>query len=388
VTIVTVGWRNALRNKLRTAMTATGVAVTVVAFVLLRTILVAWSAGAEHAAKDRLSTRNRVSFGLPLPKRYIDEIRRVPGVKSTTYCDWFGGKWTKRPDEFFANLACADDAFDVYPEVTVDPAVLEAWKRTKDGVIVGDRLAKKLGVEVGDRMTLEGTFYPGFWDFLVVGVYTAPERSSVDRSSFFFRWEYKNDGVLPDQKDRIGWIFTRIDDPSRSAAIARSIDALFEDDETQTLTMSERAANNSALGAVSAVMTALNVISLFLLVIMMLVLGNTVAMGVRERTAEYGMLRALGFGPGHVRRLIVAEALAVACFSGVMGLAVAFPIVDLGIGRWLEENMGKFFPVFRVTPGTAALALGATLAIGAASASVPALLAGRSSVTNALRRLV
>jgi putative ABC transport system permease protein len=329
-----------------------------------------------------------VSFGLPLPKRYIDDIRRVPGVKSTTYCDWFGGKWTKNPSEFFANLACADDAFDVYPEISVDPAALETWIRTKQGAIVGDMLAKKLGIRVGDRVTLEGTFYPGNWDFVIVGVYTAPPQSAVDRSSFFFRWEYKNDGVPPDQKDRIGWIFTRIDDPSRSATVAQAIDVLFESEETQTLTMSERAANNSVLGTVSTVMTALNIVSLFLLVIMTLVLGNTVAMGVRERTMEYGMLRALGFTPDHVRRLIVAEALVVACVSGVIGLVVAFPLVELGIGRWLEENMGQFFPVFRVTPATAALALGATLAIGAVSAAVPARRAGRLSVTESLRHLV
>src|SRR5262245_50738005 len=144
-------------------MTGAGVVVTVVAFALLRTVIVAWNAGADYAAKDRLSTRNSVSFGLPLPKKYIDDIRRVPGVKSTTYCDWFGGKWTKNPSEFFANIACADDAFDVYPEVSVDPAALETWKRTKQGAIIGDMLAKKLGIRVGDRMTLEGTFYPGDW---------------------------------------------------------------------------------------------------------------------------------------------------------------------------------------------------------------------------------
>jgi len=329
-----------------------------------------------------------VSFGLPLPKKYIDDIRGVPGVKTTTYCDWFGGKWTKNPREFFANLACADDAFEVYPEISVDPVVLETWKRTKRGAIVGDMLAKKLGIRVGDRMTLEGTFYPGDWEFEIVGIYTAPRQSAVDRSSFFFRWEYKNDGVLPDQKDQIGWIFTRVDDPSRSAAVGRAIDALFEDRETQTRTMSERAANNSMLGSVRAVMRALDVISIFLLFIMALILGNTVAMGTRERTTEYAVMRALGFAPAQVRRLIVAEALAVSFCSGIAGLLVAIPVVDFGVGKWLEENMGQFFPIFRVTSETAAMAFGATLLIGALSAAMPALLAGRTSVADALRRVV
>lgn len=380
--------RNALRNKLRTAMTVVGVAVAVVAFVMLRTVLYSWNAAAEYAAKDRLSTRHKVSFGLPLPKRYLDDIvRNVPGVRSATYCDWFGGRWTKEPSQFFANMACADNAFEVYPEITVDPAALARWKSDKQGAIVGDMLAKKLGLHVGDRVTLEGTFYPGDWDFTIAGIYTAPPQSAVDRSSFMFRWDYKNDGVPEAQRDRIGWIFTRIDDPSKSAAVGRAIDALFENRDVQTITMSERAANNSLLGGVTAVLAAIDVVSLIVIGILALVLANTIAMGVRERTTEFGVLRAIGFGPGRIRALVVGEALAVSLAAACVGLGLAYPIVDFGVGRILEENMGSFFPVFRVTPATALAAFGATLLFGGLASVIPAFRAGRLSVTDALRRV-
>lgn len=388
VTFFGVVAKNALRNKLRFAMTVFGVAVTVVAFVMLRTVVHAWNAGAEYAAKDRLSTRHKVSFGLPLPKRYVDDIAaNVPGIRSTTYCDWFGGKWSKDPTEFFANLACADNAFEVYPEVTVEEGALDRWKHDKQGAIVGDLLAKKLGWHVGDRVSLEGTFYPGIWDFTVVGTYTAAPHSAVDRSSFFFRWDYKNDGVPERDKNVIGWIFTRIDDPSRGAEVGRAIDALFADRDVQTLTMSERAANNSVLGAISAVLRAIDVVSAMVMGIMTLILGNTIAMGVRERTTEFGVLRTLGFRPGRIRVMIVGEALVMASAAGVLGLALGLPLVDLAVGRFLEENMGKFFPAFRVTASIAGAAFGLTIVLGAASALIPAVRAGRIPVTEALRRV-
>ena len=47
----------------------------------------------------------------------------------------------------------------------------------------------------------------------------------------------------------------------------------------------------------SAILTALDIVSIIILLIMMLILGNTIAMGVRERTREYGVLRAIGFSP-------------------------------------------------------------------------------------------
>lgn len=387
MTLLGVAAKNALRNKLRALMTIAGVAVTIVAFVMLRTIVHAWNAGAEYAAKDRLSTRHKVSFGLPLPKHYIDDVTRVPGVRSATYCDWFGGKWTKDPTEFFASIACADNAFDVYPEISVDSLALTKWKADKRGAIIGDLLAKRLGLRVGDHVTLEGTFYPGDWDFDIVGLYTAPPHSAIDRSAFFFRWDYKNDGVPEREKNLIGWIFTRVDDPAKGPEVGRAIDALFDDGDVQTLTMSERAANNSVLGAISAVLGAIDIVSAIVMGIMMLILANTIAMGVRERTTEFGMLRALGFRPSRIRFMIFGEALVMAVVASLVGVALAVPFVNLGVGRVLEESMGKFFPMFRVTWTTLSAAVGLTIVLGAVSALGPAVRAGRMPVVEALRRV-
>ncbi len=388
VTFVEIAARSTLRNAARTALTILGVAVSLVAFVMLRTVVGAWNAGAQYAAKDRLTTRSRASFGLPLPKRYVDEIRtKVPGVRAVTWCDWFGARWAKSPDVFFANVACADDAFELYPEIRVDPAALVKWQAHENGAIVGDVLAKQLGVKVGDRMTLEGSFYPGDWDFTVDGIYTAEPRSAVDRSTFFFRWAYKNDGVPERLTDQVGWIFVRVDDPSRSAEVSRRIDALFADRDVPTVTMSERAANLSLLGGVAALLRAVDVASAGVLAILTLVLGNTLAMGVRERTSEYGMLLALGFSPGAIRRLVVLEALVVSLAGALVGLALSYPIVEVGIGRFLEENAGQFFPVFRIGAGTALAALALTLGLGAVASIVPARRIRRMRAVDALRRM-
>ncbi len=386
MTLWTVVRKSSLRNPFRAVVTALGGAAALIAFVLLRTVLYAWSVGAEYAAKDRLATRNRVSFGIGLPKRYVDDLlAKVPGIRSATYCDWFGAKWSRDPSQVFANVACADNAFDVYPEMAIDPAALARWRADRKGAIVGDLLAKKLGVHVGDDVTLEGTFYPGDWEFTIDGIYTAPPQSAVDRSSFFFRWDYKNDAVPERQKNRVGWIFTRVDDPSAGPRVSRAIDELFEGRDVQTATTSEREANSVLYGSVSAVLGAIDVASIVVLAIMTLILGNTIAMGARERTAEYAVLRALGFRPSQIRLLVVGEALCLSLAAGLLGLALAFPLVQVAVGTWLEENLGQFFPVFRVTPPTMGLALLLTLGLGALAAWIPAARAGKLPVIEALR---
>jgi putative ABC transport system permease protein len=382
-----LGLKNILRNKLRTVLTVSGVAVAIVAFLLLRTVLDAWTAAVDHAAKDRIGTRNKVSFVMPLPLRYMQEIREIPGVKAVSHAQWFGAKDPKHEDEFFGNFAVVpEDFLEVYDEISVPPDQKEGWFQNRKGALVGDALAKKLGWEVGDRVTLRGTIYAGDWEFEISAIYTALRRS-IDRYSFVFHYDYLNEAMPPGRKDQIGWVVSRIDDPGRAAAIAQAVDRRFEERDIQTLSMSERALNTSFLGMISAVLEAVNVVSVVILIIMMLILGNTIAMGVRERTNEYGVLRAIGFLPRHIAGFVLGEAFAIGALGGIVGLLIGYPFVEKGLGRFLEENMGAFFPFVRISATTAGAALALSLLLALAAALIPAYRASKLDVVDALRRI-
>lgn len=385
--LVSVAARNVLRNKFRTLLTVIGAAVAVLAFVLLRTVLSAWNVAADHAAKDRIATRHKISFILPLPKRYMDTVREVPGVTEGSFMSWFGAKDPRDANNFFASMAVESKTFfKVYDEMVVSPEDMERWQGDRKGAIVGDVLAARLKVKPGDTVTLEGTIYPGNWQFNVSGIYTAT-RKSIDRSQFIFHYDYLNESLPERQRDKIGWITARIDDPSRSADISAAIDKIFDEKDVQTATMSERAMNLSFMAMMSAVLTALNVVSVIILLIMMMILGNTIAMGVRERSREYGVLRALGFEPKHVRIFIIGEAATIGLLAGFIGLVVSYPIVELGLGRWLEENMGAWFPYFRIEPATMVMAVLLSMGLSLAASLIPAYNASKLSVTDALRRV-
>lgn len=390
MTLVGLAARNVLRNKFRAVLTIVGVAVSILTFMLLRTVVYAWTAGAEWAAKDRVVTRHKVTFVMTLPKRYIDDVRtKVPGVKVATFANWFGGKDPKHDKEFFGALA-VDPAthFTVYDDMSVTPDVLEKWKADPQGAIVGDVLAKKMGWTVGSKITLVSGIYPkqGDWEFHVVGTYDAKSKS-VDRSTFIFRWDYLNDSLPEARKDQIGWIVARVTDPSRAAATGVEIDKMFDEKEIQTLSQDERAFNASFLASFSAVLTAIDLISIVILVIMGLVLGNTIAMGVRERTNEYGVLKALGFSNAHIVWFVMGEALVIGGAGGALGLLISYPFIEKGLGRFLEENMGAMFPYFRINPATTALAIALAFGLAIVASVIPALQAGRLKTVDALKRL-
>jgi putative ABC transport system permease protein len=382
-----VGVRNLRRSKTRTLLTISAVMVAVVTFVLLRTVLSAWTAAADHAAKDRVGTRHKVSFIMPMPRRYVQEVQQIPGVQKTASANWFGGKDPKHETDFFATIAVEPkDFLEVYDEIVVPPDQKDAWFQNRRGAIVGDSLAKNFGWKPGDRVTLTGTIFPGDWEFEISGIYTAARRS-VDRATLYFHYDYLNeDPRALATHDQVGWIVSRIDDPGRSAEIAKAIDAKFEERDIQTLSMSERAMNTSFIGMISAVLEAMDLVSLVILAIMALILGNTVAMGVRERTHEYGVLRAIGFLPKHLAWFVLGEAVTVSTLGGVLGILVSYPFVEQLIGRVLEENMGGFFPFFRIDPSTVVTAFVLSAVVGAVAAALPAYNASRLHVVDALRR--
>lgn len=382
--LATYASRNLLRRKGRTILTITAVAVTVLIFGLIRTFVAMWSAGADDALQDRLVTRHKASITMTLPKRYIEEVRQVPGVRAATFASWFGGKDPKKRVPFFATIAVDVDSYmTVADDMQVDPAVAEAWKATRDGAIIGDLLAKHLGVKPGDTLTITSDIFPGDWQFKIVGLYK-PLRRTVDRNSLLFRWDFLNDSkdLLPNMKDRIGWVMTRTSDP---AAVTRAIDKLFDERDDQTLTMSERAFALSFMGAFASILKAFDIGSLAILLIMSLILANTVAMSVRERTHEYGVLRAIGFRPGHVLTFVISESALIALVGGAVGLGLLWLLVHFALGPVMIDS--GMFPAFATPAFWMVMSLVLAAALGALAAGLPAFRAARLKVTDALRRI-
>jgi putative ABC transport system permease protein len=385
VNLATLAIKNVSRHKGRTALTALGIAVAIVLFTLMRTFVLSWTGAIEHAAKDRIGTRHKVTFVMTLPKRYVEDIRQIPGVSQVSWMNWFGGKVESRPSEFFGTIATDPESFlQVYDEIIVDQAQAEAWKNNRQGALIGDRLAKQFGWNVGDKVVLSGTIFPGNWEFIVEGIYTA-ERRSVDRSTFWFHWDYLNEAETTRVKDQVGWIVSRVDDPKQSGAISRRIDKLFDERDIQTLTMSEKAMQQSFLGMISAVLTAIDIVTLAILVIILLILGNTIAMAVRERTVEYGCLRAIGFRGKHIAAFVVGESITIGLLGGALGLLMSQGLINGLLGPALEENMGGFFPHFRLPPQLIGIGLAIAAGLAVVAAALPAYQASKLKVVDALR---
>jgi putative ABC transport system permease protein len=119
----------------------------------------------------------------------------------------------------------------------------------------------------------------------------------------------------------------------------------------------------------------------FAVVIAVLGIGTTIALSVRERTRELGVLRSIGMSRRHLRRTIRLEAISIAGLGAVLGASVGL-LSTWALLRTLSDQ-GFADPV---VPGGAlvAVAVGA-LAAGVISSANPARRAARMPVLEAVR---
>lgn len=379
-------FKNMLRHSLRSVLTMAGIAIAVMAFGLLRTVVTAWSYGVEAASADRLITRHAVAFIFPLPYAYKGQLEQISGVKTVSYASWFQGIYKDQSFEnFFPRIAVDPQTImTVYSEYTLPPEQLQAFQRQRNGCVVGRKLAEQHGFKIGDIIPVTGDIYPGQWEFTVVGIYTGKDKTA-DETQMFFQWDYLNEQNRKQNNwaaDQVGWYILKIDKPNDAGTVAEAVDALYANSPAKTKTETEKAFQQSFVSLSSAIITAMEVVSYVIIGIILMVLANTIIMSARERIREYAVLKTLGFTGFHVAGLILGESLFISMFGGAVGLALTFPVCA-GFG----EAFPTMFPVFAVQGSTIALAVTFSVLVGGVAAAFPAFRSSRMSIVEGLRQI-
>lgn len=376
--------KNAFRHKLRTGLTMVGLVVAICAFGLLRTIVDAWYAGVEASSSTRLVTRSNISLTFPLPLNYAQRLRAVEGVRQVSWANWFGGVYiTER--NFFPQFAVDPTTYlPLYPEYRLSDAEKLAFYRDRQGALVGRKLADKFGWKIGDQIPLRGTIYPGTWTFTLRGIWDGAD-AKTDESQLLMHWDYLNESLrqrFKGRADQVGVYILGIDEPNNAALVSQRVDKLFANSLAETMTETEAAFQLSFVSMSEAILSAVQAVSFIIVIIIMAVMANTMTMTARERLAEYATLKALGFSPGFVVRLLFGESLLIAAIGGLAGLALTFPLAGA-----FRSAAGTLFPIFQVSGLTMALQLLAALTVGAVAAAWPAWRMSRIDIVAGLRHV-
>ncbi len=379
-------FKNIFRAKLRSALTLTGLIIAVFAFGFLQTVVTAFFSGANAASGTRLITRNAISLVFPMPTYYRERMRSIDGVKTVSFSNWFGGVY-KEPQNFFPQFAVDhNNYFDLFPEYLINPEELVAFKRDRQGAIVGRKLADRFGWKIGDVVPIRGTIFPGNWHFTIRAIFDGKDDAVVTRV-FFFHWDYINEEIkkrFPRRADLIGVFNIEIHDPSRAAEISKIIDTEFRNSLAETLTETEKSFQLGFVAQSETIVIAIRVVSFVVIFIILAVVANTMAMTARERIAEYATLKVLGFSPGYVAALVFGEALMITLIGASIGIAITLPAA----AAFGASAIGSaVFPSFKVSGDTVMLQVLSGLVVGIVAGLLPAWRSARIKIVDGLRHI-
>jgi putative ABC transport system permease protein len=374
--------RNASRAPVRGALTVLAVAITLVAFVLLRTLSAGWTDRIVQTPNNRVVTRHKIGWASSLPVHYTERVRQIPGVNLAMGGTWAGLKLPIDDSVFFQSFAVDARQFvDMHYELSAPAEQKQAFITNRRGALVAAELAAERGWKLGDELHFQSREAPGSWALTVEAIVKST-RVGFGQRAVWLHWEYFNETLPAEERDRISLIAAQIDNPADGARIAKAIDIRFDTENDPTFSQEDKALNTAIVGRFGAVLGAMNIVSVLVLGVVVLILGNTVAMSTRERVREYATLRAMGFMPGHLMAFVLGEAATLGLVSGGLGLALGYPLVQGPLSRYLEEEM-RVAPLRVATQDAiGALVLGTLL--GLIAAALPALKAGRLEVTRAL----
>ena len=363
--------KNLFRNRLRSLITLLGVALAISAFVGLTSVSSAFKNQMGDIIKSYSIDITVTSRGAPtpmsssIPVADYDKLQRIKGVRSTSalvvgpvaspwnpYFLLFG---VSSGESFFAKLGI------------VDGRVFGAGRKE---IMVGQRTAERHNIKVNDTV-----FITREESFKVTGIYTSVSRI-VDGAVIM---DIRDARRILKRTDSVNMAFAQVAFGADPRVVADEINK-----SLRNVTAVRSGEFVNQLRFINTVDVFVWVITVITLITSCFMIMNTFIMAVSERTAEIGILRAVGWTAFMVVKVIVLESIVLCLAGALLGNLLAFGELwcfektnPEGLG-WLVSTSTSFGIFFE--------SLALALALGVAGALYPALRASRLLPAEAIRR--
>lgn len=378
---------NLARNKLRTALTGGAIMLAVTLVCVLLTMPAGLNALIDTLANNtRISVHNKAGMVYSMPYAFTRKVRQVDGVAAAVAITWFGGAYEEAGRVTFPNFAVeAEHVGNVYPDYNIDPQQLADFQRYRDGAIVGRQTMKKYGWTIGDRITLRSTAWPVSLDLRIVG-----EIPSERAPMLWLNREYLDQALQAAGRPGlgiVGIVWARAADPNRVNAIMRTIDDMSRNSEAETACETEKSFFSNFFGSLQGFVTVVLIVTGLVALCIVFIAANTASMGVRERSGELAVLKAIGFTRRVIFGTLLAEAVVLSTAAGLLGVGLTLGLTSaLSAAAGWNDTLGPLGS-FMVTAPVIVQGVFLSLFVGMLAGVVPSWGAARKPVVQTLHEV-
>ncbi len=352
--------RNLMRNRRRSAITASGAAFSIIAYVFMygyfdgfgeQIIDNATRYVTGHVQVERAGFRRDLAPELALddPRALLESLRRAPNVEAAA---------PRVQTQALASSASKSEGIMLYG---VDPvaerkltfihrAIVQgaALEEGQDrDIVLGRKLAEKLGLRMGEKVIVMAPAANGELGtaaYRIRGIF-ATESSSFDSAMAFI--------TLPAAQsllalgDRVSTVNLRLAEREQLGGTLAQLRATISSSGLSFVPWPDMLPQVAGMVGLIRSIRAI-VLGVFLLVVALAVM-NTVFMAVSERTREFGVMMALGTPPPAIVRMVVYETVALMAIASVVGYGLGMALVSY-LGR-KGLDLSIFFKDYSAIPG-------------------------------------
>ena len=385
--LLSLAFSNLSRRRLRSLVTAVGVAVAIAALFSLASFQRGYQAGLGKEL-DRLGAHLLV-----VPKGCPYDAASIALHGSSWPCYLkaaYLGTVRQTPHVAFAAPVLMNAVSDAQTGVQVvycgvDPDILHLkrdWRiqgqfPTQGGLLIGSDLARTRGWSVGQMVRLPGLDGA---QARVVGV-LAPTEGADD---LFVYLPLADAQRLFGRPGQLTHILVRLDTPESMDSVVSNLRGCDAGLEMNVVPLAH------LFRTIEALVESTRLLLGCVVVVALLVAGagvsNTILMAVLERTREIGVLRAVGATKTDVFILVWLETVALCLLGGLMGIGLA-RVGAVAVEEWLRGRL-PFSPhdsLIRTEWPVVLACLGVSLVLGTLASLLPAWRAARLAPAEALR---
>lgn len=379
-------FNNLLRNPVRLVLNLLSVSIAYTVFGILGAVQTSFEAGERTAPEDRLIVTNRINFTEPLPLSSVAQISSLDGVSKVSHATWFGGYFQDERQPVVAIAVEPTSYLEVYNEISLQESLKQKWYKNKRGAIIGAALAKATGWKIGDVIPLQSNVFAQpdgsrTWELEIVGVFES-KTSGADTNYLLFNRQFLSERSTF-HGSTVGWVVLLVDDVEVLDAVASEIDSYFDNSPNETETRSERQFNRAfakQFGDISLIVGAIVGASLFTV---LMIVGTSIALSVRERISEHATMIAIGFRPRVVALLCVCESVLLVLLGAITGFLFAY----LSISFLVDQTpVGSVFPSLALRYQHVLVMAATSIFIGMISSVLPSFAIGNIDIPRGLSK--
>lgn len=365
------------RHRTRSLLTISGAAVALLVFCFVGSVQRGMRVLTENSEAGRTLVVFQENRFCPqssrLPEDYTRIIAKQAGVSEVIPIKVFTNNCRASLDAIVFQ-GIPNEQLKKYRDVQITGGSWNDFVRQGDGALVGQAIAARRKLHVGDKFTI------GDITVLVAGVFTSA--NVADEALIYTHLDFLQRARGQQDIGTVTELEVHLREGSDPDAVAASIDSQFHAGPVATTTRTKGMFQAETLSDLGELIGFIHWLGYACVGLVLSLVATTTVMAVQDRIKEHAVLQTLGFRPVRVFRLVITESTILSLIGGSTGIVVGTLFLS-----WSQMSVAAegVTIAFRPSLDVAMQGFVASVCVGIVAGLAPAWQASRTEIVPALR---